>query len=108
MSYSIVLGSLGPVFPITLTENDVAFPLDVINDTVILRYLDASGNVHEVDMDITLAASGECEYIWTAGDLPVAGPYKGQVKVSRAGDATFPRTFPSDGSHIIWWVHTAI
>lgn len=108
MSYDIVYGSLGPVLPLTLTENGGAFALDELTDTVKLRYIDPDGDTHEVTMDITAAASGEIEYTWVALDLPAVGPYKGQVVVERTGDNSFPRKFPSDGSHILWWVHKAI
>jgi hypothetical protein len=108
MSYEIVLGSLGPVFPLTLTENDGTFTLDALNDTVLLRYTDPDDTVHEVTMTITTASAGEVEYTWVAGDLPTVGAYKGQVTVTRTGDATFPRTFPSDGSNIIWTVYKKI
>jgi hypothetical protein len=109
MSYEIVLGSLGPTFPLTLTADSGEFALDAVNDTVVLRYLDPDGDTHEVTMTITAAASGEVEYTWVAGDLPVVGAYKGQVTVTRANDLlTFPRTFPSTGAKVIWWVHSAI
>lgn len=107
MSYELVLGSLGPVFPLTLTANDAAFALEE-DDTVLLRYIDPDGDTHEVEMEITSAADGEIEYTWTEGDLPSAGVYKGQVTVTRALDETFPRIFPSSGQRLLWWVHTAI
>lgn len=107
MSYEIVLGSLGPKFPLTLTANDEAFPLDE-DDTVTLRYLDPDGEEHEVEMEITSAADGEIEYTWVEGDLPSVGAYKGQVTVARDEDATFPRIFPSNGQKLLWWVHAAI
>lgn len=108
MSYELVLGSLGPVFPLTLTANGVAFTLDEVNDTVTLKYLDPDGVEHSVEMTITSAADGEVEYTWVDGDLPAVGVYRGQVKVERVADLTFPRTWPSDGSRILWWVHSAI
>lgn len=108
MSYELILGSLGPVFPLTLTENSEAFPLDAINDTVLLRYVDPAGDIHEVTMDITSAAAGEVEYQWVDGDLPEVGVYKGQVTVERALDVTFPRIFPSSGEYVLFWVHRAI
>jgi hypothetical protein len=107
MSYDIVYGSLGPVLPLTLTANSAEFALEE-TDTVVLRYEDPDGEVHEVPMVITSAATGEVEYTWVDGDLPAVGAYKGQVTVTRADDDTFPRAFPSDGSHIIWWVHRRI
>lgn len=108
MSYEIVLGSLGPIFPLALTENNLPFVLDTVNDTVILRYLDPTGATHQVVMTITLAASGQVQHVWINGELPAVGVYKGQVTVTRAGDTSFPRIFPSDGSKVIWWVHKAI
>lgn len=107
MSYELVLGSLGPVFPLTLTANDAAFALEV-TDTVVLRYTDPDGDTHVVNMTITSAAAGEIEYTWVAGDLPSAGVYKGQVTVTRAADLSFPRIFPSSGQRLLWWVHSAI
>jgi len=108
MSYEIVLGSLGPKLPLTLTANDAALALNSGTDTVTLRYEDPDGDIHEVTMTITSAAAGEVEYAWVEGDLPVAGVYKGQVTVARTGDTTFPRKFPSDGQKVIWWVHGAV
>ena len=108
MSYEIVLGSLGPVFPLTLTANSAAFVLDAINDTVTLKYLDPDGDEHTVTMDITSAVNGEIEYTWVAGNLPSVGVYRGQITVTRAADATFPRIFPSNGQRLLWWVHSAI
>ena len=108
MSYEIVLGNLGPVFPLTLTANGVVFALDNVNDTVKLRYLDPNGSTHEVTMTITSAVNGQVSYTWINGDLPVAGVYRGLVTVTRAADPTFPRTFPSDGNKIIWWVYPTI
>lgn len=107
MSYDIVLGSYGPEFPITLTENGGDFTLEV-DDVVTLRYIDPDDETHEVTMTVVDAEAGDCEYIWVDGDLPVVGAYKGQVTVTRDGDVTFPRIFPSDGSKIIWWVYEAI
>jgi hypothetical protein len=107
MSYEIVLGSLGPVFPLTLTANDGTFTLED-DDTVTLRYVDPDGETHEVEMEITSATDGEVEYTWVDGDLPSVGVYKGQVTVERALDATFPRIFPSNGQRVLWWVQSAI
>lgn len=107
MSYEIVFGSLGPVFPLTLTVNDDAFTLEV-SDTVTLRYVDPDGETHTVTMTITSASEGEIEYTWVDGDLPAVGVYKGQVTVARAGDDSFPRIFPSNGQKLLWWVHEAI
>ena len=108
MSYEIVFGSLGPVFPLTLTANDEAFELDADADTITLRYVDPDGEEHEVEMEITSAIDGEIEYTWVDGDLPAVGVYKGQVTVERDGDTTFPRIFPSNGQKLLWWVHAAI
>lgn len=107
MSYELVIGSLGPVLPLTLTADGAAFTLDA-EDTVTLRYLDPDGETHEVTMEITSAAAGEVEYAWETGDLPSVGVYKGQVTVERTADTTFPRIFPSDGQKLLWWVHAAI
>ncbi len=103
MSYEIVIGSLGPTFPLTIT----GMTLDE-DDTVTLRYIDPDGTTHEVEMEITSAADGEVEYTWIDGDLPSVGSYKGQVTVDRAADLSFPRIFPTNGQRVIWWVHTAI
>lgn len=107
MSYEIVLGSLGPVFPLTLTANGGAFTLNV-TDTVSLKYLGPDGVTRTVAMTITSTVAGEVEYTWVAGNLPVVGVYRGQVIVTRAADLTFPRIFPSNGQFVIWWCHRAL
>ena len=108
MSYSIVLGDLGPIFPVTLTDDGVPFVLDPAHHTATLRYEDPTGTVHAVVMTIQ-DTNGIVNYTWLAGDLPVAGTYQGIVKLTRNdSDMTYPRTFPNDGSKIVWTVWATI
>ncbi len=104
MSYSAVLGDIGPVFPVALTDNGAVFALDVDTDIVMMNYLDPSGALHVVVLTIEDPANGKVQRTWVAGDLPVLGAYFGQIKVFRMSDNTFPRTFPNDGSQLIWWI----
>lgn len=111
MSYGIVLGDLGPIMPVTLTDSDAAgavFVLNATTDVVMLNYTAPDGSVHSKALAITNAAQGICAATWVAGDLPAIGAYKGKATVMRAGDATFPRTFPNDGSNTIWWTYQNI
>ncbi len=102
MSYSAVLGDLGPVFPLIITDNGVAFVLDTMKDTVTLHYIDPLGVTHSVAMVIQNAATGSLTRTWITGDLPAVGLYTGMVKVVRSMDNTFPRSFPNDGSKLLW------
>jgi len=108
MAYSIVLGDLGPVMPLTLTDDGTAFTLDAVNDTVTLHYSDPSGVVRQIAVTIVDAPNGACQVAWVDGDLPLVGIYTGQVRVTRAGNTTFPRSFPNDGSFIYWTVQQQI
>jgi hypothetical protein len=107
MSYNIVLGDLGPDFPLTCMLNGKPFELQV-TDTVTLRYKTPAGTLKNVGLTITDAPSGQVKRTWLAGDLPEVGTYRGQVKVERVGDATFPRTFPNDGGWITWPVNESL
>ncbi len=116
MSYTVILGDLGPQMPIGLQAGGAAFPLDTDNDTVVLRYTDPAGTVHHVDLTIINAPTGQCEAVWVGGDLPAVGIYRGKVTVTRVSgmapdqvpDTTFPRTFPNDDTDIIWAVYKAV
>lgn len=108
MSYDIVLNDTGPQMVINITADGSAFVLNAGTDTAVLRYITPAGDTEEVSLTISNAAIGELTRAWQSGDLPVVGAYKGQVQVTRSGDTTFPRTFPNNGSRLIWWVHVEI
>lgn len=105
MSYSIVLGDLGPVFPAVLSDDSGPFVLDATHDTVTLDYTDPAGTTHSVAMTIEVPSAGSIQRTWIAGDLPVPGLYRGMFKITRNdADVTYPRSFPNDGTNVIWWV----
>lgn len=106
MSHNTVLGDLKPLSG-TLTSGGAAFALE-LTDTVTLKYIIPSGTVKTKALTIANAPAGEWQADWVAGDLPEVGYYLGQIEVARAGDDTFPRTFPDDGTTIIWWVNPKI
>lgn len=117
MSYSLVLGDSGPSMPVYLSATGGAsldaayaapFVLNAGTDTATLHYVDPAGVTHVVALAITNAAQGTCQYSWQSGDLPAVGVYRGQAKVARSGDSTFPRTFPDDGSNLIWNVYAQV
>ncbi len=110
MSYSVVLGDLGPIMTLNISAD--GFTLDEATDTVVLRYEDPDGTIREVDVDIEDDVSGDCSVTWVDGDLPAVGPYVGLVVVTRVvasvPDPTFPRSFPNDGTKVVWWVNGTI
>ena len=107
MSYTIVQGDNGPVFPVTLIEGGA--PLVLLDtDIVYMNYIDPMNVFHSVNMDIMDLATGLVQRTWISGDLPTPGPYVGLVTVVRVGDTTFPRSFPNDLTKIIWWAGYAI
>jgi hypothetical protein len=108
MSFNYTLNDLGPDLVLELTSDDDSFVLNASTDTAVLRYKTPEGDTLEVSLVISSAATGEVTRRWEDGDLPVAGAYVGQVEISRGTDATFPRTFPNDGTKIIWWVNPKI
>lgn len=75
-------------------------------DTATLRYRDPAGAEHVKALAIyDLTAQVLQTTQWNpAVDLPVAGTYYGWVEVARVGDASFPRTYPSDGTVIRWYI----
>lgn len=107
MGYSLILGDLGPPLPIQLTDDGAPFVLQA-GDVVVLRYLDPGCVEHEVPLVVLVAATGSCQAEWSAGDLPLTGYYRGLVVVERSSDPTFPRSFPDDGSRVIWPVNPAV
>lgn len=109
ISYS--LGDPGPAMQLTLMDPDLNNPGDLVPlvlvpdaDTVVLNYTDPSGAPHTVTLPIVNASAGGVERVWVVGDLPAIGAYVGQVVVQRAGDSTFPRTYPRDKGRISWHV----
>lgn len=104
MTYSVVIGDLGPEMPITLVDGGGPFVLDVDKHTVRLAYRDPDGDSHVVDMDIEDPTNGVVQRTWLPGDLPAVGLYRGLVQVTRDSDNTYPRTFPNDGTSVLWWV----
>lgn len=101
--YSIVLGDLGPEMALTLKDDDQTVILDLVNDVVTMTYVGPDAVTRTVTLTIT-SSRGGLSRAWTASDLPVVGTYRGQIKVSRSGDATFPRTYPHDGGKVVWKV----
>lgn len=108
MSYSLVAGDLGPTMPIGLMDNGTPFVLDTMTDTVALNYVGVDKIARTIALTIVNAATGSCEAAWVAGDLPVVGAYQGQVKVTREGDDSFPRSFPNDGSFLVFSVYRSL
>lgn len=112
MSYGIVLGDLGPVFdlpPLYDSAAGAVFVLDDAHDTATLHYTDPLGTAHSVALAIVDATNGLVSRTWVSGDLPVVGTYVGMVHVSRSTDVvTFPRSFPDDGSKILWNIYSSI
>lgn len=104
-NYGIVLGDLGPTMPVQLLDNGVPFVLVADTDVVTLNYLGPDKILRSKVLTIAVPSTGSCIAAWEAGDLPVLGPYQGLATVMRAGDSTFPRTFPNSGIKIIWWAY---
>lgn len=108
MSFNYILNDLGPDLVMELTSDGNTFVLNAGTDTAVLRYKTPDGDTLEVPLEITNAATGEVTRSWEIDDMPSVGAYQGQVEITRTGDATFPRTFPNDGTKIIWWVNPEI
>lgn len=105
MTFETVLGDLKPMgYTIAMAG---VLPL-LVTDVVTLRYTTPDGVTKEKAVTVVDVGTGEVQADWIAGDLPSVGPYIGLTTVTRVGDASFPRTYPDDGSKIIWWVHRAI
>lgn len=107
MGFNIILGDLKPMTG-QLTASGAAFPLVELTDTLVMTYTTPEGTTKTKALTITDAALGKWTANWVDGDLPEVGHYVGQITVTRSGDASFPRSFPDDGSMILWWVYRKI
>lgn len=114
MSYSIVQGTLDPSMPMAISAGDDTYALDPETDTVVFKYKDPNGEVHEVELDLETpyvedppegelvdAAAGQLRRIWVAGETDTPGIYEGRLFVTRNGR---PRAFPNDTLPFVWTV----
>lgn len=99
------MGDFGPTMPFTLTSSGLPFVL-LAGDVVVLRYYDPVGGLHTVPLTVVDPTMGTCSYTWVTQDLPAVGFYRGQINVVRTTDSSFPRSWPDDGTTIIWGVWT--
>lgn len=102
VTYSVALGDAGP--PMELSISHEGFALDE-DDTCTLRYIGPDKISRTKTLEIVSATAGTLKVpSWDGDDFAVPGQYVGRVVVSRAGDETFPRTFPNDGTGLVWMV----
>lgn len=104
MSWSCIQGDTLKTMPLQVIDGGVPFPLEE-GDEVLLRYADPDGTVFEKELAIIDGPTGQLEAQWDAGETDIAGPYQGQIKITRIGE---PVTFPDDGLSIVWNVYKAI
>jgi hypothetical protein len=102
MSFEIVEGDLEPDMELSVTVNGEVKDLSAAVSYALL-WRDPDGTVgtlalEEVDLEL-----GTLRHVWEAGDTDVVGAHRGQVVVTWAEGET--QTFPSDGTHYIWFVN---
>jgi hypothetical protein len=106
MSYSLVVGDLEPDMEIDAVDYNgsvgTAAVLTGATD-VSLRWKKPDGTVITVPLVVIDLATGRLKRVWVAGDSDQEGVHFGQVVVTLANGEL--RTYPNDGSQIIWWVY---
>jgi hypothetical protein len=104
MSYDIVTGDTAPPLPVAVTENDIAIDTSLA-DSVEFRWAKPDGTVTVSTLTPVNEVIGEYEMVWTTGDTDQPGAHFGQIVVTTGTEV---KTYPSDGSQIIWWVHPRV
>lgn len=104
MSYEIVRGDLGPDMPIAITENGVAVNCSGAS-SVELHWVKPDGTEVTDTLTAVDATAGSYKMVWASGDTDQTGACLGQVVVTTAG---IPKTYPSDGTLMIWWVNPQV
>lgn len=97
VSYLIKLGDTEPTFSATLRLAGQAY--DLTNAvSVDFRYrLTTESGATSKTATIVDAATGQVEYSFQAGDLPTAGAYVGEFRVTLSGGGRI--TFPNDAPY---------
>jgi hypothetical protein len=104
MSYDIVTGDTAPPLPVTVTENDIAIDTSLA-DSVEFRWAKPDGTVTLSTLTPVDASIGEYEMEWATGDTDQIGAHFGQIVVTTGTEV---KTYPSDGTRIIWWVNPQV
>lgn len=104
MSFDIVKGDLGPFMPVTITVDGVAIDTSTA-DTVELKWAKPDGTLVTSTLTPVNPAVGAYNMVWDSGNTDQIGPHLGQVVVTEAG---VPKTYPSDGSYVIWFVNPTV
>ncbi len=102
MSFDIGVGDLTPL-PITIQTNGEIVVVDIAAD-VQLRWQKPDGSVEMVTLTNVNRALGQFRRDFVAGDTDQVGTHYAHVIVTEGG---IPKTYPSDGSRIIWFVNPA-
>jgi hypothetical protein len=102
MSYSVIRGDLTPDMPLTLTTNDTPDDLTAAS-SIELRWLKPDGTLTTVTLTAVDLATGQVKRVWVTGDTDLVGTHYGQVVVTIP--TSLPKTYPNDGSEIIWNVY---
>lgn len=111
MSYSLVQGDLDPDMEIDVTAYDATLG-DYVAATLTgalsidLRWKKPDSTVSTVSLTAIDLPTGKVKRVWVAGDTDVVGTHYGQVVVTMAGGEI--KTFPNDGSRIIWNVYPVL
>lgn len=104
MSFDLVRGDLNPSMPLDIVVAGTAWDLSGA-DTVEMHWTDPNGVEYTRALTVVNALLGQFQLDWIAGDTDVVGPYQGQVVATTSGA---PKTFPSDGSKVIWFVNPQV
>lgn len=102
--YSVVQGDThaDTAMPITLTDNGTAATI-AVSDTVELVWTKPDGTTSTVSLTDVDRDAAEFKRVWVAGDTDQVGLHTAQVLVTDSGGKE--RTFPNDGTFILWNVY---
>lgn len=100
MSFNLVPGDLTPM-PVTLRSNGVEVAVD---GAAVVEFFWRKPDGTEVTVALTSVNRllGQFQRDWVAGDTDLVGTHYGRVRVTEGG---VPKTYPDDGSRIIWFVN---